>query len=473
MDNPFRTTAGLPPFDSEQIALVVVDMQYFDAHADWGEGRTARQLGVLDAFDEYFDQLRDVTPRIQRLLDAARGKGVEVIHIRVAEVTADSRDVGWKQLVRGLAVPKNSKEAQLLDEVAPVGDEIVVSKSSSGVFATTNLDRLLRNLGITTLVLVGTSTSGCVESAACDATDLGYSVIIVRDACACSTRASHELALDRMAGASASVASTGELIERLQALPPVDRAARSGEVRAAQYVPKSVPSIREADNPYSLIFGPALPQPLAPGTTALLLLDLQRFGGDPAGGLARLVQGASARAHAERYYERVRAALPRITSILAAGRAAGCMIVFARSAAQTLDGRDLSPRIRSLGAFPVLGTTDTDWLPELSPRPGEVVVTKPAAGVCTGTGIDELLRNAGISTVVLAGLSYDGGLEGSLRSLTDRGYGAVVPPDACVTYDERLQTALWNAETGIINVVPAAEIAARLTARLPSASPAR
>ena len=150
---PFRRAAvEVPPLDGARLALVVVDMVYFDAHPDRGEGRTARRLGVLHAFDPYFARLRAAIPRMQRLLAAAREKGIEVVHVRVAEATSDSRDAGWKQLARGLAVPKDSREAELLEEVAPEGDEIVVSKSSSGVFGTTNLDRLLRNLGVDTLV---------------------------------------------------------------------------------------------------------------------------------------------------------------------------------------------------------------------------------------------------------------------------------------------------------------------------------
>jgi ureidoacrylate peracid hydrolase len=444
-----------------EVALIVVDMQYFDAHPDWGEGRTARDLGVLAAFDEYFAHLHTAVPRMQRLLRLARETGIEVIHVRVAEVTNDSRDVGWKQLARGLVVPKDSKEAQLLEEVAPIGDEIVISKSSSGVFATTNLDRLLRNLGIKALVLVGTSTSGCVESAACDAADLGYTVIVVRDACACSTAQSHRMALERMAGESIVVASTVDLAARIEAVPAAERAARSGVTRAREYVPTTAPAAG-GDNPYHLIFGPALPQPVEPESTALLLLDVQRFACDPAAGLGRLSNGGKETARLERYYARVRAALPNAALLLEAARRAGCLIVFAGTAARTPDGRDLSPRVRSLGRFPVLGGVDAEWLPEVGPRPGEIVLVKPGAGVCTGTGADELLRNAGIKTVILLGVSYDGGMEGSLRSLTDRGYGVVLAPDACAAFDDGLQAQLWRAETGIINVVPAAELAGRL-----------
>ncbi|HEX5500826.1 MAG TPA: isochorismatase family cysteine hydrolase, partial [Thermomicrobiales bacterium] len=203
LQNPFQHVLAPPPplhISTANTALVVVDMQYFDAHPEWGEGRTAIELGVADRFDPYFAQIDDIMPRIQDLLARFRAKEMEVIHLRVAEVTADSRDVGWKQLVRGLVVPANSKEAEPLVEVAPVDDEIVVSKSSSGVFPVTNFDRLLRNMGITTLIMTGTSTGGCVESAVRDAVDLGYDVVVVADACACSTKPDHEQALARMEG---------------------------------------------------------------------------------------------------------------------------------------------------------------------------------------------------------------------------------------------------------------------------------
>src|SRR5262249_25517120 len=76
----------------------------------------------------------------------------------------------------------------------------------------------------------------------------------------------------------------------------------------------------------------------------------------------------------------------------------------------------------------------------------------------TGTGLDERLRYMGVKTVVLAGVSYDGGLERSVRSLTDRGYGVVLVPDACATFDEQLQRNLWSMETGIINVLATADV---------------
>jgi nicotinamidase-related amidase len=199
-----------------------------------------------------------------------------------------------------------------------------------------------------------------------------------------------------------------------------------------------------------------------PTRAALLIVDAQRFTCDPACGLGRLVQDSSLLPAVDGYYTRVRKAIPKIEQLIGAARSSKLLIVFIRTAAQTPDGRDLAPRIRDLGVFPLMGSREAEILQELAPQPGEVVLNKPAAGVCTGTGLDELLRNAGIATVVLTGISYDGALEGSLRSLTDRGYGVLLVPDACATFQESLQEQLWKMETGIINVVPSSELLGRL-----------
>ncbi|MBI4279911.1 MAG: cysteine hydrolase [Armatimonadetes bacterium] len=491
--NPFRQVLGeMPPprLVGDRTALVVVDMQYFDAHPDWGEGLTARRLGVAAAFTDLFAQVEATIPYIQSLLAVCREKGLEVIHLRVAEVTDDSRDVGWKQVVRGLVVPKNSKEAELLEEVAPAGDEIVISKSSSGAFPTTNIDRILRNLGIETLIFTGTATGGCVESTVCDALDLGYDVIVVSDANVCSTPRSHRVALERMAARGAHVRSTAEMRDALGALARVDREAKSGVRRAEQYILSLAPTKSWERSPYELIFGPAIGVPLSAERGALIIVDAQRLTCDPDVGLGRMAReraavsvtaeefsasqgGGTSHAAAalEPYYARVRRALATIRRLADAARAAGMLVVHVRTAARTPDGRDLSRRLRARGVLPVRGSRETEIMPEVAPAPEDVVVDKPGGGVCTGTGLDELLRNAGIETVIMTGMSFDGAVEQSIRSLTDRSYGLILVPEACAAYDERLQEGFWKMGTGIINVIAAEEMVKRIASlRAPAAA---
>lgn len=452
--------------DSNQLALLVVDMQYFDAHPAWGEGRTAAEMGVLPAFDPYFAQIDAIIPQIQQLLTQFRAKEMEVIHIRVAEWTCDSRDVGRKQLVRGLVVPNDSKEAEPLAEVAPIGDELVVSKSSSGVFATTNLDRLLRNLGISTLVFTGTATGGCIESAVRDAVDLGYNVVIVRDACADSTVASHELALQRMAGGLTELLTTKQLADQLRSMADGSRNARSGLERVKHYLPKppETPPGPEV-NPYSLIFPPALsllPTLQTLTSWAVVFVDTQQFACDPDYRPAIDQTEAGIGNDGTAYYERVEQALANMATLLESCRKLGMPVIHVRTAARRADGADLSPHLRKLNICPVQGTAAADFMPQVAPQADEIVLTKPGLGIFTGTGLDELLRNLDVEHVILAGISHAGGLEGSIRSATDRGYSVVLVADACATFHALLQKALAGMQSGIINVRDTACLTAQL-----------
>jgi nicotinamidase-related amidase len=472
VSNPFQPYLQTPPafqLDPNRTALLVVDMQYFDAHPDWGEGRTAKEMGVAHCFDPYFAQVDDVIPRIQQLLALFRQKQIEVVHLRVAEWTQDSRDVGWKQLVRGLVVPVDSKEAQPLVEVGPLDDELVVSKSSSGAFPVTNLDRLLRNIGIRTLIFTGTATGGCVESAVRDAVDLGYEVVVVADACADSTPASHQLALARMEGGLCRIWTAAQVASAVEQLADGDRAQRSGLERVKAYLPTppAEPPGPEV-NPYSLIFPPAIQLPLTHDNTALVLVDAIHYACDPGLGLGKLAGQRNGHAAIAAYYNRVEQALRQMALLLAQCRALQMRILHVRTAGHLPDGRDLSPHLRSQGIQIVAGTPEAEFMPVVAPQPGEMVIDKPGAGMFTGTGLDELLRNMGIEHLILTGISFIGGLDSSLRSATDRGYGALLVPDACAVYHPLLQEKLYGMQSGIIRVVESAAVVEQLE-RMPAA----
>ena len=83
----------------------------------------------------------------------------------------------------------------MIDALAPGEDEIVIPKTSSSVFISTNIDYVLRNLGVRQLVISGLLTDQCVDSAVRDACDLGYLVTVVTDACATHSSERHESSL--------------------------------------------------------------------------------------------------------------------------------------------------------------------------------------------------------------------------------------------------------------------------------------
>jgi ureidoacrylate peracid hydrolase len=92
-------------------------------------------------------------------------------------------------------VPKGSPEAKMVDELAPTDDEILFPKTSSSVFMSTNIDYVLRNLGVKYLIIAGCLTDQCVDSAVRDACDAGYLVTVPTDACATLSTERHDWSL--------------------------------------------------------------------------------------------------------------------------------------------------------------------------------------------------------------------------------------------------------------------------------------
>jgi nicotinamidase-related amidase len=199
-------------------ALLCVDMQYLDAAPGFGVFADATASGVPpEAQEYYFDRLKyTVLPNVSRLQEAFRRYDLEVIHTRIQSHTADGRDrsPGHKRL--GLHAPPGSKEAQFLEQVAPQGDEIIINKTASGVFNSTNIEYILRNLHITGLFVVGVYSNECVSTAIRDACDLGFHVTLVSDGCATVTPELQKATITTMKDRYARVLSAKEAIEELE-----------------------------------------------------------------------------------------------------------------------------------------------------------------------------------------------------------------------------------------------------------------
>jgi nicotinamidase-related amidase len=208
-----------PKLARETTALLCIDLQYVDAHPDFGLGARAKELGISHFLDYYWERVNGlVLPNVQRLQGVAREKGIEVIHIRVASATADGRDSSLRYKALGLRTPRDTKEAQILDEVAPQGDELTIGKVTSSAFNSTNIDRILRNLGVRNVVITGVVTNGCVESTARSATELDYGTIVVEDATAAMAPQLHEHSILSMGYKDAAIRSTDEVLAQLAAL---------------------------------------------------------------------------------------------------------------------------------------------------------------------------------------------------------------------------------------------------------------
>ncbi|MEZ6133637.1 MAG: isochorismatase family cysteine hydrolase [Pirellulaceae bacterium] len=197
-------------------ALLCIDLQYLDAAPGCGVFRDAERSGVsAEAQRYYFERLeRLVLPNVRSLQDAFRTHNLEVIHTRIQSLTRDGRDrsKGHKRL--DLLAAPNSREADFLEIVAPLADldEIIMNKTASGVFSSTNLHYVLKNMGIESLFVVGVYTNECVETTVRDACDLGYLVTIVEDCCATVTPELHEASLATLRDRYARVLQCSEAV---------------------------------------------------------------------------------------------------------------------------------------------------------------------------------------------------------------------------------------------------------------------
>ncbi len=198
--------------DPAVTALLSVDMQNMECSAKVRDAMRGRMPDFVARLEEV------VIPNHRRLLAAARQAGVEVIYTVIESLTLDGRDRSLDHKISRLHAAKGSWEAQVLDEVAPLPNEIVIPKTASGVFNATNIDYVLHNLGVRQLVIFGLVTDQCVESAIRDAADRGYLVTQVEDACAAHEPGGHDRSVAAMSGHYCRTRSTEQVIAEL--LPP-------------------------------------------------------------------------------------------------------------------------------------------------------------------------------------------------------------------------------------------------------------
>jgi len=178
------------PFEAKRTCLLLIDTQNYVWNPE-----VAKRV-------PYFDrQIREVVlPNLRRLIDAFRGAGAEVMYTVIENYTKDGRDRSLDYKLSNFFIAKGSWDAKVLDAITPGDDDIVLPKTSSGVFNSTNIEYLLRNIGIDTLVVTGFLTDQCVDHTVRDAADRGFYPVCLPDACATHSETRHESALKAFAG---------------------------------------------------------------------------------------------------------------------------------------------------------------------------------------------------------------------------------------------------------------------------------
>jgi nicotinamidase-related amidase len=210
-------------------------------------------------------------------------------------------------------------------------------------------------------------------------------------------------------------------------------------------------------------------------TTALLIIDMQRDFIEPGGFGASLGNDVSV----------LQAIVPTVRAVLDAWRRVGGLVVHTREG-HLPDLSDCPPakRLRGapslrigdagpMGRVLVVGEPGHAIVPELAPRPGELVIDKPGKGAFHATPLGAELARRAITHLVLMGVTTEVCVQTTMREANDRGYDAVLIEDATASYFPEFKAATLSMITAQGGIVGWTALAADLIDALQAGVPAR
>jgi nicotinamidase-related amidase len=182
----------------------------------------------------------------------------------------------------------------------------------------------------------------------------------------------------------------------------------------------------------------AQPQPvtLEPGRMAVIIIDMQRDFLEPGGFGESLGNDVS----------RLQAAVAPCRAVLDAARTAGLLVIHTREGHRPdlsdappakIERGALGKRIGDsgpMGRILIRGEPGHDIIPALYPIEGEPVIDKPGKGAFYQTDLELTLRNAGIDSLIVCGVTTEVCVNTTVREANDRGYRCIVLADCCASY---------------------------------------
>ncbi len=192
-----------------ETALLVIDIQntYLQPSTD---------PAIRAHWQPFLDRMNlQVIPTTAKIIEHFRRVGMDVIFARIACLKNDGRDRSLSQKKPGwnyLLLPKDSEESQVVPELAPQGDEIVICKTTDSALTGSNLRLILHNMGITNVVVCGIFTDQCISSSVRSLADESFNVIVLEDCCAAGTLELHDKELEILNMIYCHVVSSEEML---------------------------------------------------------------------------------------------------------------------------------------------------------------------------------------------------------------------------------------------------------------------
>ena len=203
--------------DLQRTAVMIIDMQ----NAFVSKGGMFAQSG------KDMDYIAKIIEPNRNIIEVAREKGVKVVYA-VHRITTDMKEIG--PMSRFSMTPERMKNSEIrdgsilegtwgteiIDELKPHEDEMVIVKRRFGAFSGTELDMMLRTFDIRYLIFTGVATNICVETSLREASQLQYLPILVSDACAASEPSRQQSSIDNIKEIFGWVTTSDIILEALK-----------------------------------------------------------------------------------------------------------------------------------------------------------------------------------------------------------------------------------------------------------------
>jgi len=202
--------------DRERTALLVMDLQ---KHMVDEESSAAQKAGFAEMVKK-----TGLIQRVRRVMDAARQANMLVVTVRV-DFTAGlfprypTRGAFCRiiaaESIDGETLRPGAWDFEIVEEVAPLSGEPIVSKRHMSAFAGSNLDEVLRSRGITDIAMTGVATSYVITATNWSALNYGYSCIVIEDCCTTHDDETQKAAINTLR-AIADICTAEEFVRAIQ-----------------------------------------------------------------------------------------------------------------------------------------------------------------------------------------------------------------------------------------------------------------